>query len=371
LLRNVTQFVLAAILVVAGMTFLTGGAYFYALPWLQVEVARRGFALSAVVLGAAAIVVVQYARRRATLARAIGGAALIAGAMVHLWLPREFSAVLQCGASPGDTIRDPVSVRFAPGQHLVSGETPFPRWPGTNVIVAVPIEVSGLRQDTIAHFGQVALEVTGPSGQRFKAEWPTRTAPSRKIPFTGYIWPPNQPPKWQILSMDSSVFNRLKDGVVAIQGKLIMGFSQRGDPTWMAVGGDAMVPRLGRCTTTFSEDRLGEDMLGVHCESPDALPLTRVKLVDPTTGQDWDDGLGAVGTWMAHPRSTWLSPLNRRDTFFHLTTEDVSRREGSRWLVPRRAIGGARLALTPEHPTGCSIVTYEMPDIPLSSFVTN
>jgi hypothetical protein len=71
---------------------------------------------------------------------------------------------------------------------------------------------------------------------------------------------------------------------------------------------------------------------------------------------------------LPYPPTTWLSPLNRRDTFFHLTTEDVSDREDSRWLVPNEVMAIARLGVDSEAAVVCTVRSYEISGVALSRF---
>jgi len=69
-----------------------------------------------------------------------------------------------------------------------------------------------------------------------------------------------------------------------------------------------------------------------------------------------------------YPRGTWLSPLHRRTTFFHLT-EEPSPQPSNQWLIDRDALATARLEVTPEIDAGCAVVSYEMADVPLRKYL--
>jgi len=185
-----------------------------------------------------------------------------------------------------------------------------------------------------------------------------------------YLWPPDSIPTWQILRVDRAIYDRIKNESVRLKGELVADFYRRGDPTWMPVGGRATAPGVGRCSSAIVEAQLGEEMLKVNCESPAEIPLfTHVRLLDTDTGKEWSQRLGGSVTWAPYPRTTWLSPVNRRDTFFHLRTEDVSDREGSRWLVPSDVLATARLAVIAEAAAGCTVGAYDISGVALSKFV--
>ena len=95
---------------------------------------------------------------------------------------------------------------------------------------------------------------------------------------------------------------------------------------------------------------------------------TQVTLQHPDTRREWHQGLGDASTVVPYPRSTWLSPLNRRDTFFPLRSEDRDAPRGSQWMVPQTVLSTARLELVPEPVTGRAIVEYEWTRVALSKF---
>jgi hypothetical protein len=77
--------------------------------------------------------------------------------------------------------------------------------------------------------------------------------------------------------------------------------------------------------------------------------------------------LGDGGNFLSYPALTWLSPLNRRQTFFHLR-EELG--QDSTWLAPRMGISDAKVQLAPMELERCTIVSYELRDIVLREFLT-
>ena len=61
------------------------------------------------------------------------------------------------------------------------------------------------------------------------------------------------------------------------------------------------------------------------------------------------------------PQTTWLSPLNRRQTSFNLTN-DARQVPGNRWQVPAPFLSSARIEITPEEITGYSVVHFDFAD---------
>jgi hypothetical protein len=70
-----------------------------------------------------------------------------------------------------------------------------------------------------------------------------------------------------------------------------------------------------------------------------------------------------------YPTETWVSPVNRRQTFFHIVDHDRTSSPGSQWLVPDSALPGSRVEITPQHEAGCSLVQFEATGIDLSRYV--
>jgi hypothetical protein len=70
-----------------------------------------------------------------------------------------------------------------------------------------------------------------------------------------------------------------------------------------------------------------------------------------------------------YPRTTWLSPVNQRDTFFHTTFEEMYQRSPrSHWTVPRDVLATARIEILPEFPAGSAIIKIDLPNVNLTSY---
>ena len=89
-----------------------------------------------------------------------------------------------------------------------------------------------------------------------------------------------------------------------------------------------------------------------------------VTLVDPPTGREWQQRLGDSYNDGLFPTLTWLSPLNRRQTFLRIADKQTNA-PGSEWLVPREVISRAQLRIQPVVEEGCANVEYsfEVPDL--------
>jgi hypothetical protein len=82
--------------------------------------------------------------------------------------------------------------------------------------------------------------------------------------------------------------------------------------------------------------------------------------VYPGSGRVWNH------RWLTRYAEAWLSPLNRRQAFFHVAHEawgKVSRR-----LVPGDVLSQAEIELVAGELTGCMTLTYGMRDLDLKAF---
>jgi hypothetical protein len=112
-----------------------------------------------------------------------------------------------------------------------------------------------------------------------------------------------------------------------------------------------------------------EELLKVHCESPATLPLfTHVQLTSDG-GRTWKHHLGDASTYLPYPRNTWLSPMNRRSTFFTLVAPENAIHPGTMHLVPRNVVASAELAITPESTKGCAVFPFEIRNVDLKRYI--
>lgn len=51
-----------------------------------------------------------------------------------------------------------------------------------------------------------------------------------------------------------------------------------------------------------------------------------------------------------------------------VTAQDLSEREGARWLVPEQVLSTAEIEITPQPLSGCTVVNDDLKDVPLSRF---
>ncbi|MGA3095592.1 MAG: hypothetical protein ABSF25_03980 [Bryobacteraceae bacterium] len=366
LVENVMQFLFIAVLTCAAVVLMNAYAYgAYLANRMPVEASSARLALLLASSGAFAITLLQYGWRRTTVSRWLAVAAAVGAAALYVWLPREEVAAAFSPAPAGGTLSVSLSSRQGPP---TEAERRNLGAPVSVVLASVPIEVSGVPSGAMVRYSQLALEIRAPGGERYQAGFPGLY--NQKVSLEAYLSPYNSTPTLQVLTFGRALYGRIGDRTVTLRGKLIAEFHRRGTLSRMAVGARSAVPGVGTCSTIQTEIRFGQEATKVDCESPAAIPnLTHVTLLDPNTGREWQDPLGSAIFSGVYPRMTWLSPLNHRDTFFQLTTEERYQYRGSRWLVPQDVLATAQLEIVPEPVTGYAIVEYELPGITLSKYV--
>jgi hypothetical protein len=155
---------------------------------------------------------------------------------------------------------------------------------------------------------------------------------------------------------------------VRIHGTAAFDFCRPGETAVLFPDGSADIPGMGRCTAMTVDDRYGEQILKVFCESPRNLPAASIALRHEPSGREWRLGLNSASTYSPGPHETWLSPLHRGQSFFRLTTS-VESAPGSRWLVPVSDLPSARIEITPEIVTGHALAHFDLGEVTLASFL--
>ena len=358
LVRNTAQFMLSAIVTAAGVVFVNGGFALISPPWTPSDQGRLDLALAILATTSLSVVVLQFARRWTKLARSIAIGAALVTAMLYAWLPVESTAAVRCALSPGNSASGAMSV------HLSSQEAqskPFVTPRGSQV-VSVPIEISVTQDDVGRIFRLLTLGIEGSDGRRYSAT----PLSSPKTSVFAWLDPSRT---GLVIEMNSKTYDAVKNAPVKIRGAILAEFFRGESPTRIPVGVTADVPGLGRCSSMIVDARLGEQLLKVDCESVSEIPfMNQVRLLDRATGWQWIGNLGASMTNVSYPRMTWLSPLNHRDAFFHLTLPGIGVSQRSGWVVPSDVLDHADLEISPRRPAGCAVFSYELPEISLSQF---
>lgn len=316
--RNLPQFAFGATLAALAGVLLAAGDY--SAPWLRVERLPGIAALLTLGAGAMIVVVIQYKSRRTALARVTGAASGLAAALLFLYVPAGGST--NGGGEPGA-----ISVELDTSRPGAIQST----WPGSTIRqVAIPIRMSGAPETPGLRFEQVDLRLTADSG----AAW-TMSRRRRWPGLSGSISRDSQ-----VVFLTEAIYDRVAAHPVTIHGKLAAVLTETKAAVIPAQSAPSPVPGLGRCTSGPSAPRLWR----VMCESPETIPQTHVFLRAGSEAIGRPQYLGDSAPFVRYPLTPWLSPLNRRQTFFHLR-EDGPAAVGDQWRVPAGAIGQADVHL--------------------------
>ena len=210
------------------------------------------------------------------------------------------------------------------------------------VPVIVPVRIEGLEQYAVSGFEQSSIAI-GSAGYK-----------------GGLGWTREKPLATQHIHIDRPDFAAIPSPTT-IQGKAAVTVWQPGPERRLAsINGFADVPGLGHCYSSRVEPAHGGQLLKVVCETPGDIPLlTNIRLYDPTTGQEWQHRLGDSYTDVRYPSEDFLSPLTRRQTFFHIVRE-ASNHPGDRWTVPEESVARSQFVLSAFQLAGCRQIEYEI-----------
>ena len=356
---NIAQFLLGALLAATTVAVTSGILDRFRSPLVPTDEALNAFAMAPIVAGAAAVVAIQYARRRTRLSRRIGIGAVLAAVLVFALTPRAITAVVAC-ANRG------VSVRIRPGPpDAAENRRRFGGLPN-GVVVGIPLEISGLPTRSNTSFEQLSLDIYGPNGERFRASTMSAYVRAGEKPMLTATFGGEQ-----VIWIHNSVWSRLRTGRVTIEGRAVATVHRHGEGAWLPVEATGQVNDIGRCYSAYYDDRMDQSGLKVVCESPARLPLgSGIRVWDPVSGRDWKSGMRAAYTFPTsiYPRTTWLSPLWREQAYFQVTPKD-SHLPGDRWLIPRDALVRAQIEITPLLDAGCTSLHYELRDVALANYI--
>jgi hypothetical protein len=375
LVRNFTHFVIAVFAISAGVAILNGG--FQSFPDFRHHESEVRNAAIRILLAAGALAVIwtQYARRRAIPARIMAIAAALAAASISAWLPaRAEYAVIGSRSlqAPRISLRNSPSAEASALVARVGG--------GRLPVVLLPIGIEPGAPNDRFHMAILDVEIVTPDGARLPSVIPTPNRPFEKIDLIADSFSTSQaqgrssspgfynPPDWLALRFSEPAWQRWKNARVRIHGAAAFDFYRKGETTVLPLQSSAAVPDVGRCTAMTVDDRYSEEMLKVLCESPRDLPAASIALRDQASGREWRLGLNSAATYSPGPHETWLSPLNRGESFFHLT-DSVESLPRSQWLVPVSYLSSSRIEITPEIATGHALARFDLGEVTLASWL--
>jgi len=357
--RDVTQFMAVAILLA---TAVAGTSMAWNRDSAEVSHIRHVLVFTIVMLPAFWIAIAQYARRSTSESRLVGIAAVVIAAAIW-WSPRERFYGIEAIAYPAPASAGSLAVHLAdnaePPAGLRGSKLPLKFGMAS---VAIPIVVSGLRENARAHLFETGAGLIDAAGNGYPAEQT----------FGGQAIDPccrNQVPFWQILSIDPAVYSRIGNVPVTLEGKLLVDYYHPANPANTRYGSTTAIAGLGRCSADVPvRDSPSDENLHVECESPNPLPAIEVKLADLMGDRGWSRSMGGSGRFMSYPVGVWLSPVSRQETYFRLIDEEHYTPLGGAWSVPREIVRSVRISIVPEFPEGIALVDVKLPGIRLNQF---
>jgi hypothetical protein len=366
LIRSFTHFVILMFAIAGGITILNGGFQIQSLYLLPGIAVRQGMIRILVALAALAVVWLQYSRRRVIPSRVIAAGAMLAAASIYLWLPAR--AEYELVSRPTlETLR--VAFRNSPSADYPG--VAFGR--AAQQVALLPIEIAPAAPGQILRDAFADVEVVGPGGAHLQSGRPSPNRPFEKIDLMAYplAWTPGSPESdyyaqcnWLVLSFSSPAWERVKNARVRVRGAVAFDIVRRGQAVGLSLQEPTDASGVGRCSAAQVEDPYSRNMFKIFCESPREIPAAYVTLRHAASGREWVQHLNSSRTYRQGPDATWLSPLNRAQTFFHMTDSSESD-PGSRWLVPASFLPSAQLEITPEYITGRALATFDFGEVSL------
>jgi hypothetical protein len=361
LFRNFTQFMVGALAVVVTIVVLSGT--YQLRPFMQFpsDEARTAVVVLLVCGAAAAIILLQYLGRKTMGARAFGIVAASLAAAAYSWLP---VTTLWAARSRTDGPRGTVSA------HLEAGPVapPIARvgHPINTQTVYLPVALSGVPAGERSRMLQLELEIESAAGERHEWHLPVRGRTFQKPDFNLFNLSSRDQTIWLQVQMDLRLYQRLNQGPVTIRGKSGVTLSRMGSPaTVPAVGSSAVLGRY-RCTGFPREDSWHQAQVKFECESPAGIPpYVWTELAVPGLSPNWKQVLGDSSIFVPYASETWLSPLNRRQTFINLTSFRGGLLES---LASPEVLANSKVTVTPEFVTGYSLVNFELKNARLSDY---
>lgn len=369
--KNLSHFAIWMLLTLSGAVYLVSNMTRMTAARGSGDALRSIAVLLVVAAGAAAILVLQYSMRRAMLGYGVGAlTAAVATLVAALWTPQA-SALVRRTAEPQQG--PPVRIQLptaADAAALPRNYRYYYSSRQSRSAVALPAEVTGIQKNDVASLSQISLSLSNGCGESLAAAvQPFR--PDRKLPalFADFSYVlDRRMPAWQLISLDARASASLREGPVRIEGQVMAVIHRRGSSTWMELRQRLPVPGIGVCLSEERELPYNRRALAVLCESPESISLfTEIRLYQPRGGLDWKHRLSDATSFVPWPNLTWLSPVNRAQTYFQISNGPTDL-PASRWLVPPQQLPGAKLEFTPVHRISTTVVSYQATGVDLNRY---
>jgi hypothetical protein len=322
---------------------------------------RVGLTITVTGLLAVLLILIRYFGRERLLSRALAAGGGLAGAAVFLFIPPAFTASVRSAF-----VRAPEVPSIRLNQRAPDPVLP-PFFPADFAAVSVPVAVSGIPSGRLFSVQGLTTEIIGPGGDRHEASFAPWESSARPRFIAGFYSADEGRQPWLLLSIDRALYSGLQAPGARLTGKALVSIYRWGETVWMPIGASRTVPGIGRCSSVETEDYSG-DGLKVVCESPaDIVGNPLVHLVSRRDGREWKNRIGDNGTIAPGPRQPWLSPVQRRQTFFRIA--EMESQVGP-WVVPRSALASAEIGVTPYAEFGYAVVDFDLRDVDLGKFAT-
>lgn len=367
LVGSFTHFMTLLFAVSAAAIFVTSGGPFRAMPEIQrpVDYLRPEFVAAIAGLSAIGVFLLQYRRRKVAVARTVALLAVVMAGGLLAYVPASFDYRVRAALHPAPAL--------ALRQNAVKPAMP-PNFASYNRdTVAVPVVLVGLPAEALYYLGPVDLTITTSDGSRYHTSATSPYGPANGVPVFARIarFPSDleSAPLGLYQSFERAVYARLKTQRVRISGHMPVSFFRLGETAWMPIPGRVAASGVGHCSTTVIEDHWSANsVVKVLCESPSHLPQsTRVTVSAPGVLRTWAQHLGNSANLTDGPHWAWLSPLDRAKSFVPIS-DPRTRLYNYSLDVPLEHIDKARIGITPEIPTGYSIVDFDLRDVALNDF---
>jgi hypothetical protein len=298
------------------------------------------------VLGAAAaaIVLLQYARRRAWQAHIIGVAAVVAAELVLWSLPTVFFGRVRAAFEPARA-NIAFHQRTVPDR-LYSADQLFGyRYvPSGWFELRLPLGVKGIPQGVGSLYDIPALELTAPGNRHYT------------------LHPSYFGPDGLIVQIPQQVYESLKNVDINLKGAVIVILHRDGPTTSLPVGARQSVAGAGRCGSSIVDRTLFDNPAArlpgtrfravmVSCASPAGFPL------EPTAMLGQPGDTNAAHESLHASSSPWvsLSPIERVHGSFRVPQDSPE-------------LATAKLQITPDLSLGWQVVNLDLRGIRLSGY---
>jgi hypothetical protein len=295
----------------------------------------RATVVAALLLAAsAAIVLVQYVRRRTWLSRGILVAALPISVLLT-WMPGWHTAfALQCRLT-GQPVADTVArIAFDPARDRRTRPTPEWAWGGHRPYgISVPVRVTGIPQGMALYGERATVTIDAPARARWGSGWDSLNALYRPLGTVLPLMPEERllsgdGEYWLYVNLDRSFYNRIGSGPTHLHARMALTLLSREQISLLTPReGAQAVSNEGFCWITS----LGRQP-GMACSWPVRSPASfDIRLRSHETNLPPTRGVTAVGSYGPYPTSGGLWQWSNKADILRLPLDGID-------LVTRQAV---------------------------------